>query len=299
MPLDTTANGAARPAPTPGLEAQPNEDYAILQGIRTGIKDGLERALSEALGIRPGHDLVGEEEVDDIEECIGDKMSVIVNCIKSEHLPAHSGGDQASEEQHTEAIQQCILPEVMEHVEYCVGKLEIQHLGHDAQILQELYEVADLKKGEYDMDHPDQDQDEGNEYSKVASPLFDQSWYEEHKPASHDDDLLKGPGDKAKVLNPVAVGGAGMKPTNSTLTGGAKLNTTSPLPTPGAVDAKKDDSQKADGKDVPFSKRKFGYGPDWRTAPGRRDPHPLPRRDLDESGAWQRLDSMHSGDGKD
>jgi hypothetical protein len=317
------------------------EDAAIYGGIRHGVKQGLNQALAENLGLSVDHDLVRDEEVDQVLECIGDKViTKMVGCIKTEHLAVQAQvGAKGDESQHTDSIQKCISPSTLEHVEYCVSKLEISRLAEDVHIWQQLYDESQLKEKEYMYEHPNYATDnwpgnkEVSQMDKATDPLFSPSWYEMHKdsandfnadklPDNHDADLMAKvaapidvkpdpaaagptpPADPSKPTNSTAPGtdDANKAANNSTTTPEAKPSTSSPLPADASKDDNKDaskddnkDASKDDNKDtskdasIPlvkrkFFKRKFGYGPDYLTAVGVRDLHPLNRRAI--IGAW-------------
>jgi hypothetical protein len=302
-PIDATNSAAATPGPVTGAipatssingGGVSSEDKSIQEGIRFGIQRGLQNALSDALGISLDHDLVRKEEVDQVEQCIGSEVnSIIVNCIKKENLSAHSRGDDDDTEKHTEAIQKCISPQPLEHIEYCVGKLEIQRLGKDAKILQQLYEASNLKKEEKDFDDGDKEEadDAESEVGQDASLLFNQDWYDTHKDRNSDGSSKVVTNDKDLVAKtgsdapPPAPASSPASPGSVDGKSGSQASGVTTGPTDKKEDRnadKKEDPNapvsKPTDTDVPFVKRKFGYGPDWQTAPGVRDPHPLNRR---------------------
>ncbi|UZJ56116.1 hypothetical protein CBS101457_005436 [Exobasidium rhododendri] len=345
------------------------EDLAIVEGIKHGIKEGLQNALSEALGITVDHELVRDEEVEQAMTCVGPQVTdIIIGCIKKENLSLHGSGDLANQEAHTESIQQCIPPTALEHVSYCVGKLEIQRLGEDAHILQQLYQSATLKEKEKVFENPTGSSNKANqsELKTDTAPLFNQGWYDTHKdraPMSNDNDLLKEenfmpPPPPPPPMAPFVPLPNGGKPTNSTAippppkgahalpppppeeddseyldedfkdppAEGSKMpipkdggkgpapmdGNKGPVPAPTPLDGSKKDDKKDIKKDdpsavgagktpggatdAPFVKRKYGYGPDWATALGVRDRHPLPRRrDLNEEGGQSEMGTLLVG----
>lgn len=330
------------------------EDAAIWAGIRHGVKDGLEQALASELMVSTDNDLIREEEVDQVLDCIGDDaINKMATCIKNEHLAIQAipNGQEINEEEHTINIQKCISNAALEHVEYCVGKLEIQRLGEDAHIYQELYNQAQLKDKEYLYEHPPYSspswpgskQSTDSQMVKATDPLFRPSWYEMHKGSSgavvmpdnfNDGDLLAKTPDFSKpdaslVSPPASTPDTKFddfkadlpptpdaktdsppvpdsKPTNSTAPTpdlskiGSAKNSTSTVDGPDANKTPLPMDDKKDGAaDVPLVKRKFGYGPDWETAKGVRDLHPLPRRDFSGKFAMNELGTLNEKIGQE